>query len=104
VKPLKTKAQVRQEIENQIASFITGGGAVSEVQRGLSGREIGQNFTQAFASNGSAQQTRTPLTEEVKAIDERRVHKKPTPLFKPKPKRVLLKDDFGDPIRWVWQE
>lgn len=104
MKPAKTKAQIRSEIEKQISSFLVDGGAVNEIDRGTSGRGIGQNYANPFNNDGSQTQTRTPLTEQVKAIEERRGSKKIAPAPSRRPKKVLLKDDFGEPIRWVWQD
>ena len=100
MKPLKTKAEVRAELEQAIANYMDGGGEVNAVPRGLSGNPHNVNiFAQGF--NGRTAQPRTPVTDSVKALEERRHPVKPKPR---RPKRKLIKDDFGEPLRWVWED
>ncbi|MBB6521106.1 hypothetical protein [Pseudoteredinibacter isoporae] len=101
MKTAKTKAQIRAEIENQIESFLSRGGEVVQFQKGVSGLPDGAAIQNSFSPRQV--QSRTPVVEVVKAIDARRQVSK-TPVAKRKPKKILLKDDFGDPIRWVWQD
>ncbi|MCW8195000.1 hypothetical protein F6455_09400 [Proteobacteria bacterium 005FR1] len=103
MKPPKSKAQERLEIERQIEEFLREGGAVQSVERGISGRELGSKLPPV--SFQQPRMTRTPLVEEIKAIEARR--KPSTTLKRPssrQPKRVLITDDFGEPLRWSWQE
>ena len=99
------KAEKRLELEREIAAFLNQGGTVHKVPNGVSGHD---NPTQSpFAKNSPIEprQERTPLTEVVKAIDERKKpEKKPVKLARSGPKKKLLKDDFGEPIRWVWED
>lgn len=101
MKPAKTKAQIRAEIENQIENFLKQGGEVANFQKGTSGLADGASMHNSFSPRQV--QSRTPVVDVVKAIDARRQPSKPTPSRR-RAKRVLLKDDFGEPIRWVWQE
>ncbi len=101
VKPAKTKAQIRAEIENQIESFLSQGGEVVSFQKGASGLPDGAAIQNSFSPRQV--QSRTPVVDVVKAIDARRQNGK-NPIAKRRPKKILLKDDFGDPIRWVWQD
>ena len=104
-KPI-TKAQIRDEIEKQIDEFISRGGAVDNIQRGLSGRDNpsgplkpeSHNFQQPRAE-------RTYVPEVVAALESRRKPKinKPAPP-KRKPRKKLIYDDFGEPLRWEWEE
>ena len=87
MKPIKTKAQIRAELEREIASFVGEGGQVDQVPKGLSGLHDNVNiFAQGF--NGQTRAKRTPVTDVVNALDER---KKPLPLNKPQV-------DY----RWLW--
>jgi hypothetical protein len=103
VKTPKSKAQERLEIESQIEEFLREGGMVQSVERGISGRELGAKLPPVAFQQ--PRMTRTPLVEEIKAIEARR-----KPGATPKrpqsrqPKRVLITDDFGEPLRWSWQE
>ncbi len=105
MRPIKTKAQIRAEIDAQIASYTQGGGSVSEHNVGDSGREPKAALPPAPFVEGS-NQTRTLVTDEVTAIEERRKKTTPVPtLLRPKkPRRVLITDDFGEPLRWVWKD
>lgn len=100
MKPVPTKSQIRKELEAQVQQYLESGGNVQSVPRGISGRNDNQNpFSQYNADKPS--QTRTPVTDVIKSIEERK-HPK---VEKPKrPKKRLITDDFGEPLRWVWDE
>ena len=104
MKPTKTKKDIRDEINKQIDDFLKSGGAVDNIERGVSGNESNLNLFKQ-TSTFEPKQTRTPLNDVVKELDERKNNKN-SPASKPKkkPKKVLLTDDFGEPIRWVWEE
>jgi hypothetical protein len=99
MKPTKTKAQIRAELDEAIASFEAAGGQVRSIDRGVSGNPNTHLFRQAF--NLSESGTRTPVVEVVQAIESR---KHPTLQKRQKPKRKLVTDDFGEPLRWVWED
>lgn len=104
MKPLKTKDQVRAEIEKQIDTYIDHGGAVTAVDRGISGREVTTAPPTPVNFDGP-KTDRTPVNDVVAAIESRR---KPTPAPKASrrrsPKRKMVLDDFGQPLRWEWVE
>ncbi len=101
IKPVKSKAQERQEIEQQTMQFLQSGGEIQEVQQGVSGHEIGHYPTPVTFSQQA--QPRTLLVDEVKAIEERKhSRQKPVKPAKKPPQKILLKDDFGEPLRWTW--
>ena len=103
MKPTKTRRELHAELQQQIDSYLNQGGAVSEVPRGLSGRP-NANGPLLSIFDGQSHEDRTPLPEIVAAIEARR---KP-PLFnkprKPKPRKKVILDDFGQPLRWEWVE
>lgn len=102
MKPLKTKAQIRKELEDAIAAFHQEGGAVREIPKGLSGIPDNTNlFAQGF--NGKSSQPRTPVGDEVAALEARKKSEAQAAQNR-RPKRVLLRDDFGEPLRWVWKD
>lgn len=101
MKPTKTKDEVRSEIQNQVEQFLNCGGHVNAYDRGLTGLGSGASFSHPFTPGQT--QTRTPVLDAVKAIDSRRQASKETSTPRRR-RKVLLKDDFGDPIRWVWQD
>ena len=105
MKPLKTKAQIRDEINDQINAFIGEGGAVNNIPRGISGREP-TSTPPLPISFDREHQTRTPVQNEVTAIEARRQAR---PLMKtakraPRPRKKMIYDDFGQPLRWQWVE
>lgn len=103
MKPTKTKKEIRNELNKQIEDFLTSGGNVNEVERGLSGNTTNENLfknTTAF----TPKQERTPVTDVVKELEARKGSGKTQQSARKRPKKVLLTDDFGDPIRWVWEE
>lgn len=107
MKAVKSKAQERKEIEFQIRHYLKQGGEVNLIDTGVSGRPIG-----AYPANpitfDKSQETRTPLLDEVKAIEARKTKPKPPASQKSKhaskPKKVLITDDFGEPLRWSWED
>jgi hypothetical protein len=78
------------------------GGQVNEVPRGLSGRPYA-NGPLVSIFEGTSHEDRTPLPEVVAAIEAR---KKPQHqrLQKPRPRKKVILDDFGQPLRWEWVE
>ncbi len=104
IQKLKTKKDVREEMEREISQYLTSGVAIDEIQQGISGRENNSNLNQTIPFVEGEKQTRTPLTEEVKSLDERKNKKKSltsSPVYRPK-KRIIY-DDFGEPVREVWE-
>lgn len=104
MKPKVTKAQIRRELENQIQAFIAEGGSVNNIPRGQSGYGDNQNpFSQQGGSAPS--QPRTSLDKELQELElrKRKLGNKPAnPKNKKGPYKKLIKDDFGEPLRWVW--
>jgi len=101
MKPTKTKSQIRAEIDAQIDSFLSSGGAVHEFDRGISGRQLNEPLPKSphIESN---QQTRTPVLSEIQAIEARKhPPKKPPARRRQQDQKVLITDDFGEPLRWV---
>jgi hypothetical protein len=101
MKTLKTKHQLRAEMEAEMSAFLAKGGNVQNYEQGESGREANEPLPTTIESQ---KQTRTPVMDEIKAIEERRK----TPAKAPKASRTnkgnqkkLLLDDFGEPLRWV---
>ena len=102
MKPIKTKAQIRSEIDSQIDSFLAKGGEVNEFDRGLSGRLVNDPLPKAPHIE-STPQARTPVLSEIQAIEAR---KHPVKASAPvrrrqQDKKILITDDFGEPLRWV---
>ncbi|WP_370979848.1 hypothetical protein [Agaribacterium sp. ZY112] len=104
MKENKSKHQQSEELAQSVQDFLNSGGHVTQVPRGTSGNFDNQNlFKQTHTDEPRS--TRTPLTEVVKTLEARK-HKpnKPVSTKTKKPRKRLIVDDFGDPIRWVWEE
>lgn len=102
MKPTKTRRELHSELDQQVQEFLSQGGAVNEVPRGLSGRPYAQGPLIAIFE-GQSQEDRTPIPDVVAAIEARR--KPPVSKHhKPRPKKKIILDDFGQPLRWEWVE
>lgn len=106
VKKLITKANIRTEIDQQILDFLEQGGKVNEIERGISGRE-NANGPQRPDNNAFQQPKaeRTYVPEVIAAIDARRNQKpEKKKTGQSRPKKKIIYDDFGEPLRWEWVE
>ena len=104
MKKIISKTDIRNDMEKQIADFLEKGGEILKIEQGMSGRE---NPNDPLKSDHSTfqqpRQSRTYVPEVVAAIDARRnkMPEKPkTPIRKPRKK--IIYDDFGEPLREVW--
>lgn len=106
-----TKNEIRERLNSQVQDFLQEGGEVTEVPRGISGRE---NPKSALPDNSFAPSPRSqvpaedllPLNDVVKDIEARRKTRgKPAPSKKTRPaqpKKKIIYDDFGEPLRYTW--
>lgn len=105
-----SKADMRAELQKEIEQFLQQGGHVENIPQGKSGKDPGDaplflNRRLFIEPRGD----RTPIPEVVAAIDARRKMKpRRGPQRKrsrtPKPRRKVIYDDFGEPLRKVWVE
>jgi hypothetical protein len=99
-----TKREIRQQMSSEVDQYLNKGGEVREFQRGESGLINGKIDDRSSGFEQGKQQ-RTPLIDELKAVDER---KKPASTTSPvktnRPKKKIIYDDFGEPVREVWIE
>ncbi len=100
IKPTKTRRELHAELQAEVEAYLEQGGQVQEIPRGASGRPLGSGPLYSVFE-GESHEQRTLVNEVVAAIEARKKphHSKP-PMSGPK-KRVIL-DDFGQPIRWEW--
>lgn len=101
MKPLKTKAEVRAELEAQMQEYLQAGGAVASIPRGVSGYIDNRN-PYALQGENPPRQERTSVQEVLNVLDARK-QQKHSP-YKPRPRKKLITDDFGEPLRWIWVE
>ncbi len=95
---------MREEIEQQVQDFLRSGGEVKEIPRGQSGVARGELIRPVF-NDGKPKETRTPCGELLKSIDSRRLLKEKPKLATNhrRAKRRVIYDDFGEPLREVWE-
>ena len=104
-----SKADIRDTLIKEIEHFLQRGGSVNKIPTGLSGKDPGDpplflNRRLFVEPRG----TRTLIPEVVAAIEARRLEKfrrKPQPKRRlQRPRRKIIYDDFGEPLRTVWLE
>ncbi len=107
MKRRQTKAELRAELAKQVESFVEQGGEIQQFDMGESGLEDGKYNPRQFGFESSAQQ-RTPVANLLATIDSRRGSKgkesaNGVGLKRTKrPRKKIIYDDFGEPLRWVW--
>jgi hypothetical protein len=111
VKKLPTKSDIRSELEREMDRYLSKGGKVTSVPQGTSGRDPGKPPTHLTARLfGEPKLQRTFVPEVVAAIEARRNEQKLKRRQKkrrsrlPKPRRKIIYDDFGEPLRRVWED
>lgn len=98
----ESKAQIRTQIARQIDDYLNKGGAVEAVPRGISGRDdtAALPLSRVFFEGPKAQRTLVP--EIVAALESRRLKPTITKSKPRQPRKKIIYDDFGEPLRWVW--
>ncbi len=103
----QTKAQARIEIEKQIEDFLKEGGQVVEVNQGTSALHNGELVNNSLGFEQPKQQ-RTPVPGVVAAIEAKRQAKlaknQPKKRRNQRPRKKVIYDDFGEPVRVIWIE
>lgn len=91
---------------DQMDNFLSQGGEVTQVERGISGRENALGPLKPGGFNFDEKKTpRTYVPEVVAALDARRNAKTEKPKkSRKKARKKLIYDDFGEPLRWEWVE
>lgn len=101
-----TKAQLREMMSQDILSYESNGGSVQQINSGVSGVVGGPLKAQETVLFDEKKEPRSYVNDVVAAIDSRKksAHKKKAKPKTSKPKRKLVYDDFGEPLRWVWED
>ena len=103
-----SKADERARLQREMESFLTSGGQVENVPNGISGKDPGD--PPLFLNRRlfvEPPMPRTPIPEVVAAIEARRPLKPRRGAVRkksrlPQPRRKVIYDDFGEPLRRVW--
>lgn len=101
-----TKRETRDEINSQIEAYLKSKGEITQAEMGESGLVDGKYNTSHVGFN-EPKKTRTPLNYIVATLEQRKQQKHVKPPTKPTrsgPRKKIIYDDFGDPIRWVWED
>lgn len=106
------KQHLSQRIREQTEQYLARGGRVHHVPPGVSGRDNpgdGVPFRNPVFLPRASEQTRTPVPEVVAAIEARKLARKAASqrsrgrrTARHQPRRKLIYDDFGEPLRWEW--
>ena len=97
------KRILRQDIIRKTAEYIARGGQIRKFRAGESAeRADGPRRKAEFVGTDSSEQN--DLTEVILEIDKRKTNfKKPPPVCsKSAPRKRIIYDDFGEPLREVW--
>lgn len=97
-----SKEQQRQRLQREMERYLAGGGHIRQVANGVSGRDseaAGPRRPPSFTIGPAA--TRTDLSTVVAAVDARKRKATPAARRHRRPRRKLIYDDFGEPLRWV---
>ena len=99
----QSKAQKRAELLAEVERFLQSGGSVESVAQGVSGRDdpekalIPALFTEKAMS-------RTDVSKALQCVDMRKKKAKAPTKIHRRPKKKPVYDDFGELLRWVWEE
>ena len=105
MKVRSNKEQQRRRLERATKRFLSEGGAINQVDSGVSGADALSGRGHQTALFNTPQNTRTDVSNVAAAIDARKHNKrKPTPSRHTQPRKELVYDDFGEPLRWVWKK
>lgn len=101
MKPVPTKAQIRSQLDQEVQRYLQEGGTVNNIPRGQSGHQDNRNLFGNLGENPPKQE-RTPLDDVVKTLEARKKHPHNGVKASRRPRKKLITDDFGEPLRWVW--
>jgi hypothetical protein len=105
-----SKADVRAELQQEMKRFLERGGEVENIAQGISGKDASDPplflNRRLFVEPPAP---RTPIPEVIAAIEaRRRLPPKRSTVRKrsrlPQPRRKIIYDDFGEPLRRVWAD
>ncbi len=104
-----SKADIREALQRETERYLRDGGEVKTIEQGISGKNPGD--PPVFLNRRlflEPRESRTLVPEVVAAIEARRKEKfvrKPTRKGrKAQPRRKVIYDDFGEPLRRVWTD
>ncbi|MCA6064620.1 hypothetical protein [Thalassolituus marinus] len=108
MKKRPTKRDLRDQLDQEVAAFLQQGGEVKTVERGTSAL-INGRFIDHSLPFEKPREERTPVSDVLKTIDQRKSTKRQsakstTPKKSSRPRKKIIYDDFGEPLRVIWEE
>lgn len=105
VKKPPEKADLRRELDQQVDAFLRRGGEIHQVSPGDSAYSPGTRPPPTPLFNQS-KTTRTPVDDVVAALDARQRTRRSGTGERPKksPRKQVIYDDFGEPLRVTWSD
>ena len=99
-----SKNSLRRELRKKTEEFLGKGGEIKKCQQGETGEPADQPRAKSVFVSPSPIKNRTYVNDVVAKIDERK-RKSPAqkaPKVSKRPKKKVIYDDFGEPLREVW--
>ena len=98
-----TKTEIRNSLAAQVNEYLNQGGQIKQFDQGDSSLVDGKYDRNQFVY-GLPKQQRTPISETLNVIDNRKKQRLTVPSTRPRLRRVkkTIYDDFGEPLREVW--
>lgn len=103
-----SKAQLRARLDQDIDAFIASGGEINEIDQGETALEP-SGATPPVPVFTDTKKSRTPLDHVIAELNARRALKtkprtNPRRTRKPQARKRVIYDDFGEPLRTVWDD
>lgn len=103
------KAAQRQELEQAMERYLRQGGEVSRVPPGTSAWEVGTRPPPDRPLFSEPSNDRTPVSDVIARLEARREamkgrRKQTAKPRRQRPRRRVIYDDFGEPLRHVWDD
>jgi len=102
-----SKAELRDQLDAEVARFLQQGGKIKQVAMGESGLVDGRYNQHKPLFERPEPQQRTPVHNLLAHIDARRKQKTTRTVSKRRTstnnaRKQVIYDDFGEPVRTVW--
>ncbi|MGB0445406.1 MAG: hypothetical protein ACPGGC_05085 [Porticoccaceae bacterium] len=99
-----SKKSLRKQLREKTEEFLGSGGEIKKCQPGETGEPADQPRAKSVFVSPSPIKTRTYVNDLVAQIDQRKRKTPAKPTSKPskRPKKKIIYDDFGEPLREVW--
>ena len=101
-----SKQSLRRELRRKTEEFLSRGGEIKQHNAGETGEPADRPRARSVFVSAQPRQTRTYVNHAVSALDIRKKSKTAEPVKKPskRPKKKIIYDDFGEPLREVWSQ